>query len=57
MPFQRHIKRKNRTIFTAEPQKTLKTPILPYSLQNQKNKKKSTYHPTSFLNTFPTKKN
>ena len=50
IPFQRHINHKDWTIFTAEPQKTQKTPFLPYSLKN----KNLTYHPTSFLITFHT---
>ena len=36
IPFQRHINHKDWTIFTAEPQKTQKTPFLPYSLKNKK---------------------
>ena len=35
IPFQRHINHKDWTIFTAEPQKTQKTPFLPYSLKNK----------------------
>merc|ERR1712001_2351 len=57
IPFQRHIKRKNRTIFTAEPQKTLKNPFWPYSLQNKKNKKIRHTIPQVFSIPFQQKKN